>query len=102
MTYATDYPTGRGSLDVTATTIKPGPAGSGATMSYMTVAADTFADFVDHLAEALDDHEVSGEEWARRLHFSRYHFDRMIRSVAGEPPAGVPPPRSCWSGRRTA
>ena len=52
----------------------------------MTVAADTFADFVDHLAEALDDHEASGEEWARRLHFSRYHFDRMIRSVAGEPP----------------
>ena len=52
----------------------------------MTTAADTFADFVDHLAEALDDHEVSGEEWARRLHFSRYHFDRMIRSVAGEPP----------------
>jgi AraC-like DNA-binding protein len=52
----------------------------------MTTAADTFADFVDHLAEALDDHEVSGEEWARRLHFSRFHFDRMIRSVAGEPP----------------
>ena len=56
----------------------------------MTVAADTFAGFVDSLAEALDDHpgdhQVSGEEWARRLHFSRYHFDRMIRSVAGEPP----------------
>jgi AraC-like DNA-binding protein len=47
---------------------------------------DTFAGFVDHLAEALDDHGVSGEEWARRLHFSRFHFDRMIRSVAGEPP----------------
>jgi AraC-like DNA-binding protein len=54
-------------------------------------AADTFADFVDHLAEALDqdlagDGAVSGEEWAARLHFSRFHFDRMIRSVAGEPP----------------
>ena len=56
----------------------------------MTVAADTFADFVDHLAEALHDasvDEVSAEEWAARLHFSRFHFDRMIRSVAGEPPA---------------
>ena len=30
----------------------------------MTVATDTFADFVDHLAEALDDHEMTGEEWA--------------------------------------
>jgi AraC-like DNA-binding protein len=56
----------------------------------MTVAADTFADFVDHLAEALDDASVDrvpAEEWAARLHFSRFHFDRMIRSVAGEPPA---------------
>ncbi len=52
-------------------------------------AADTFADFVDHLGEALDDAEIgslSGEEWAARLHFSRFHFDRMIKSVAGEPP----------------
>ncbi|MEO5852223.1 MAG: AraC family transcriptional regulator [Nocardioides sp.] len=56
----------------------------------MTVAADTFADFVDRLAEALDDTDVAhtrGEEWAARLHFSRYHFDRMIAAVAGEPPA---------------
>jgi len=56
----------------------------------MTVAADTFAEFVDHLAEALDDASVDrvpAEEWAARLHFSRFHFDRMIRSVAGEPPA---------------
>ena len=29
---------------------------------------------------------MSGEELAARFHFSRYHFDRMIRSVAGEPP----------------
>ncbi|MCW2796786.1 AraC family transcriptional regulator [Nocardioides sp.] len=54
-------------------------------------AADTFADFVDHLAEALDDEasagsSMTGEDWATRLHFSRFHFDRMIRSVAGEPP----------------
>jgi AraC family transcriptional regulator len=49
-------------------------------------AADTFASFVDHLAEALDDHGLSAEERAARLHFSRYHLDRMIRSIAGEPP----------------
>jgi AraC-like DNA-binding protein len=56
----------------------------------MTVAADTFADFVDHLTQALDDGAAgaaSGQEWAARLHFSRYHFDRMISAVAGEPPA---------------
>jgi AraC family transcriptional regulator len=55
----------------------------------VTIAADIFADFVDHLAEVLDetgDRDVSGDEWAARFHFSRYHFDRMIRSVAGEPP----------------
>ena len=58
----------------------------------MTTSADTFANFVDHLAEALDDPritEASGEEWATRLHFSRYHFDRMIKSVAGEPPSAL-------------
>ncbi len=52
-------------------------------------AADTFSDFVDHLAEALDDHELSADERAARLHFSRYHLDRMIRSVAGEPPQAL-------------
>ena len=50
-------------------------------------ADDTFAAFVTRLAEALDDHEATGEDWARRLHFSRFHFDRLIRSVAGEPPS---------------
>ena len=49
-------------------------------------AADTFSDFVEHLAEALDDHDLSADERAERLHFSRYHLDRMIRSIAGEPP----------------
>ena len=56
----------------------------------MSTSSDTFADFVEHLAEALDDAritEATGDEWAARLHFSRYHFDRMIRSVAGEPPS---------------
>ena len=48
--------------------------------------SDTFADFVAELAEALDEHELTGEDWAARLHFSRFHFDRVISSVAGEPP----------------
>lgn len=52
-------------------------------------AADTFADFVDHLAEALDDHELTADERAARLHFSRYHLDRMVRTVAGEPPQAL-------------
>ncbi|GAA1797631.1 AraC family transcriptional regulator [Nocardioides hankookensis] len=52
----------------------------------MTTAPDLFAGFVDHLAEALDDHDVGPDERAARLHFSRYHLDRMIRSIAGEPP----------------
>jgi AraC-like DNA-binding protein len=55
----------------------------------MTVAADTFAEFVDGLAEALDDHEASGEDWAARHHFSRFHFDRMIKSVGGEAPQAL-------------
>jgi AraC family transcriptional regulator len=55
----------------------------------MSVATDTFADFVDGLAGALDDHEATGEDWAARHHFSRFHFDRMIRSVAGEPPQAL-------------
>jgi AraC family transcriptional regulator len=48
----------------------------------MSTSADTFADFVDHLAEALDGTQITeatGEEWAARLHFSRSYFDRMIR-----------------------
>jgi AraC-like DNA-binding protein len=55
----------------------------------MSVAADTFADFVDGLAAALDDHEATGEDWAARHHFSRFHFDRMIKSVGGEPPQAL-------------
>jgi len=53
----------------------------------MSVAIDTFVEFVDHLTEALDDHDSTGDDLAARMHFSRYHFDRMIRSVAGEPPS---------------
>jgi AraC-like DNA-binding protein len=58
-------------------------------MACMSVAADTFAEFVDGLAGALDDHDVTGEEWAARHHFSRFHFDRLIKSVGGEPPQAL-------------
>ena len=70
----------------------------------MTVATDTFAQFVDTLVDVLDDHEAhgwaTGDELALRLHFSRFHFDRMIKSVAGEPPSAFRR-RIWWSGRRT-
>jgi AraC-like DNA-binding protein len=52
----------------------------------MTAAADTFVAFVNVLADALDDHETTGEDLAARLYLSRFHFDRIISSVAGEPP----------------
>jgi AraC family transcriptional regulator len=55
----------------------------------MSVAADTFAEFVDGLADALDDHDTTGEDWAARHHFSRFHFDRLIKSVGGEPPQAL-------------
>lgn len=55
----------------------------------MTAATDAFIGFVDHLVDALDDPDAAGangDELAARMHFSRFHFDRMISSVAGEPP----------------
>jgi len=41
---------------------------------------------VDVLADALDDHEATGEDLAARVHMSRFHFDRVIAATAGEPP----------------
>jgi len=52
----------------------------------MTAAEDTFSAFVELLADALDDHTATGDALAARLYLSRYHFDRVISSVAGEPP----------------
>ena len=53
----------------------------------MTAADDTFSAFVELLADALDDHAATGDALAARLYLSRYHFDRVISSVAGEPPS---------------
>lgn len=52
----------------------------------MTTAADHFTSFVDVLADALDDHEATGNDLASRMYLSRFHLDRIISSVAGEPP----------------
>jgi len=48
---------------------------------------DTFAAFVSVLTEALDDHALSGDDLAARVHLSRFHLDRVIAAIAGEPPA---------------
>jgi AraC-like DNA-binding protein len=48
---------------------------------------DTFAAFLSVLTEALDDHDASGEDLAARVHLSRFHLDRVVAAVAGEPPA---------------
>jgi AraC family transcriptional regulator len=53
----------------------------------MTATVDTFVAFVDVLADVLDDHDASAGDLARRLHVSRFHLDRIVSSVAGEPPS---------------
>jgi AraC family transcriptional regulator len=53
----------------------------------MSTTTDAFARFVDVLAETLDDHDLSGDELASRVHLSRFHFDRLVSAAAGEPPA---------------
>jgi AraC family transcriptional regulator len=49
-------------------------------------ASDTFSRFVDVLASSLDEHGATGEQLASRVHLSRYHLDRVVAAVAGEPP----------------
>jgi AraC-like DNA-binding protein len=53
----------------------------------MSTTTDTFARFVDVLADTLDDNDASGEALASRLHLSRFHFNRLVSATAGEPPA---------------
>jgi AraC-like DNA-binding protein len=53
----------------------------------MCAASDTFAAFLAVLADGLDDEELTGDGLASRLCLSRFHLDRMISAVAGEPPA---------------
>jgi AraC family transcriptional regulator len=49
------------------------------------IAQDRFVAFVDMLATQLDDHN-NGTQIAAQLHLSRFHFDRIMTSVAGETP----------------
>lgn len=49
----------------------------------MTTADDTFAAFLDTLAETLD---MGHDERARRLHLSRSHLARVVSAAGGEPP----------------
>jgi AraC-like DNA-binding protein len=54
-----------------------------------TTQEDTFAAFVSVLTEALDDHDLLGEDLAARVHLSRFHLDRVIAAIAGEAPAAL-------------
>jgi AraC family transcriptional regulator len=58
-------------------------------MRAMAVTSDTFADFVDVLAGALDDHTATGADLARRVHVSRFHLDRLVAAAAGEAPGAL-------------
>lgn len=50
----------------------------------VSVAANTFAAFVEVLSRALDDTDATADELARRTHLSRSHLDRVIVAVSGE------------------
>jgi AraC family transcriptional regulator len=54
-----------------------------------TTATDVFRSFVDILAASLDEGGVTSAELASRLHLSRFHVDRLVRSVAGETPSAL-------------
>jgi len=56
-------------------------------MEISTSQTDTFLGFVDGLADALTGDTLSAGAYAERAFLSRSHFDRIIRAVAGEPPA---------------
>jgi len=47
---------------------------------------DTLRRYLDLLVDSLD-HEVRGDDLARRAYLSRFHFDRVIRAAVGETPA---------------
>ena len=55
----------------------------------MTATADVFRRFIDGLAETMDDPHVSAESFPSRLHLSRFHFDRLVKAAAGEPPTAL-------------
>src|SRR5437870_3788313 len=48
-----------------------------------TVARDMLRLLIDTVVDSLDD-DARAEELARRVHFSRFHFDRLLASALGE------------------
>ena len=52
-----------------------------------TVRRDRLRAMVDTIIASLD-HPVSGEELARRIYLSRFHFDRLLAATLGESPGG--------------
>lgn len=55
----------------------------------MTAATDIFGHWLDLLVDLLDEPDLTGAEVADRLHLSRFHLDRVVSSVGGEPPAAL-------------
>jgi AraC-like DNA-binding protein len=51
--------------------------------------SDTFAAWLDALVETIDEHDLTGDELAARLHLSRFHLDRIVSSTAGEAPGSL-------------
>ena len=54
---------------------------------------DTFAAFVDRLADSLDDHDATGAELAARACLSRFHFDRVVSAAETFVDATCDPPQ---------
>lgn len=55
----------------------------------MTRSRDTFAAWLDVLVDTLDEHDLTGDQIAGRLHLSRFHLDRIVSSSAGEAPSSL-------------
>lgn len=53
----------------------------------MSASTDTFASFLEILADTMDEPGAHGDALAARVHLSRFHFDRLVSAAAGEPPA---------------
>jgi hypothetical protein len=62
----------------------------------MSAAADTFAEFVDGLAAALDDHETTGEDWASRQPTRARPADQGTRATVIKPPARRASTMGAW------
>ena len=50
---------------------------------------DAYARILELAQAGLDDPTVSADALAGRVHLSRFHFDRLVRAAAGEPPGAL-------------